>query len=206
MRVPAGSPRRIAPAMHGDAIAGLAAAARRRYVGRMTRLGLLAAAIALGGAASAIAATPAVETLGTFQDWSAYAYTDSGRKVCFVQSKPKDSLPKGTKRSTINALVTHRPAERAVDVISMIMGYPLKPGSEVEIEVDNRGFKLFVDKETAWARDSTTDRAITDAMVKGTKLVVKGVSARGTKTTDSYSLSGFGAAHAAITKSCDVKR
>ncbi|MGE0723584.1 MAG: invasion associated locus B family protein [Alphaproteobacteria bacterium] len=172
----------------------------------MTRLGLIAAALLMGGAQSAVAATPAVEKLGTFQDWSAYAYSERGAKVCFVQSTPKDSLPKGAKRSAINALVTHRPAERAIDVVSLLMGYPLKPGTEVEVDIDGRDFKLFVDKETAWARDSTTDRALAEAMVKGAKMVVKGVSTRGTKTTDSYSLTGFGAAHAAITKGCDVKR
>ncbi|MGE0713937.1 MAG: invasion associated locus B family protein [Alphaproteobacteria bacterium] len=172
----------------------------------MTRKSLIAIALLLGGAQGAAAANPAVETLGTFQDWSAFTFTDRGQKVCFVQSKPKSSEPKGAKRGPINALVTHRPGEKAVDVVSILMGYPLKPGSDVELDVDSRKFKLFVDKETAWAPDSGTDKQIAEALIKGNKLTVQGVSARGTKTTDSYSLNGFGAAHAAITKGCAVKR
>ncbi|MCC7275069.1 MAG: hypothetical protein IT561_20545 [Alphaproteobacteria bacterium] len=172
----------------------------------MMRTSLIAAALLLGGAAGAIAANPAVETLGTFQDWSAFAFTERGQKVCFVQSKPRSSEPKGAKRGPINALITHRPGEKATDVVSVLMGYPLKPGSDVEVEVDGRKFKLFVDKETAWAPDSQTDRAMADAMGKGKQLVVKGTSARGTHTTDTYGLGGFGQAHAAITKSCNVKR
>jgi hypothetical protein len=40
------------------------------------------------------------------------------------------------------------------------------------------------------------------ALKKGSKLVVHGTSSRGTKTTDTYSLSGVTAAMDAIDKAC----
>ena len=42
-------------------------------------------------------------------------------------------------------------------------------------------------------------------MIRGARLVVKGTSSRGTKTTDTYSLKGFSAAFKAIGKACKVK-
>ena len=44
----------------------------------------------------------------------------------------------------------------------------------------------------------------TDAIRKGSKVVVKGTSSRGTLTTDTFSLKGSGNAHDAITKECNM--
>ncbi len=43
------------------------------------------------------------------------------------------------------------------------------------------------------------------AMRRGRKMVVRGLSTRGTKTVDTYQLAGFTAAHKAIGKACGVK-
>ncbi len=43
-------------------------------------------------------------------------------------------------------------------------------------------------------------------MAKGKQAVFKGVSARGTATTDTYALAGFAHALAQIDKACGVKR
>ena len=40
------------------------------------------------------------------------------------------------------------------------------------------------------------------AMKKGIKLIVTGVSTRGTKTVDTYTLTGFTAAYNKLTKDC----
>ncbi|MFO1120388.1 MAG: invasion associated locus B family protein [Rhodospirillales bacterium] len=50
--------------------------------------------------------------------------------------------------------------------------------------------------------DAAVDRAIVAAMKAGKAMIVRGTSARGTLTTDTYSLSGFSAALAAIDKAC----
>ena len=172
----------------------------------MTRTSLIAFALLAGVGQGPAAANPAVETLGTFQDWSAFAFSERGQRVCFVQTKPSASEPKNVRRGPIHVLVTHRPAENATDVVSVLMGYPLRPGSDVDVDVDGQKFRLFIDKETAWAPDSRTDTAMSEAFAKGQRATVKGVSARGTTTTDSYSLMGFSAAYGAISKACNVKR
>ena len=162
----------------------------------------LAAGMALSGAASA--AEP--KSLGTFKDWSAFSFVERGQTVCYVSSQPKTSKPDGVRRGDIHVLITHRPADKALDVVSVIFGYPLKKDSEPVAEVGGTSIKLFSDNETGWARDAQTDARLVAAMVKGANMTVKGESQRGTQTTDSYSLSGLGAAYAAINKECKVQR
>jgi hypothetical protein len=109
-------------------------------------------------------------------------------------------------RGPVHALVTHRPALGSRDVVSLIAGYPLKPDADVVVTIDRKQkFALFADKETAWALDDKTDRALVQAMVRGSTMVVEGVSSRGTKTKDTYSLTGFGKMYQAIGKACGVK-
>ena len=67
-------------------------------------------------------------------------------------------------------------------------------------------FSLFTDKEGAWTRDAATDKEVVEAMAKGREAMIKGVSARGTATTDIYPLEGFTQALNAIDKACGVKR
>lgn len=167
---------------------------------------ILAAAVTMGTVTTASAADPRL--LGTFKDWNAFAFDEGGHKVCYLSSQPKKKEPAAAKRGDIYVLVTHRPAEKALDVVSFVVGYPLKKDSESTVDVGGKSFKLFTDGETAWARDADTDKAVTAAMrdAKGKSMVVKGVSARGTKTTDTYSTDGFAQAYDAINQACGVKR
>ncbi len=167
---------------------------------------LLAGSLLTVATTSAGAADPRL--LGTFKDWNAFAFEEGGRKVCYISSQPKKKEPKAARRGDVYVLVTHRPAEKALDVVSFIAGYPFKKDSEMEVDVGGKPFKLFTDGETAWARDADTDKAVAAALreTKGKPMVVKGVSARGTKTTDSYSLDGLTQAYDAINQACGVKR
>lgn len=176
----------------------------RRFAGAAFAGSVLSAFLAAGlTAAPAAAADP--RHLGTFKDWNAFAFEEKGQKVCYISSQPKKTEPKA-KRGDIYTLVTHRPSEKTLDVVSIIVGYPFKKGSEAEVSVDGKEFKLFTDGETAWARDAEGDRAVTAALRNGKQMVVKGVSGRGTKTTDTYSLAGVGQAYDAINEACGVKR
>ncbi|PCH84228.1 MAG: hypothetical protein COC02_02205 [Rhodospirillaceae bacterium] len=82
-----------------------------------------------------------------------------------------------------------------------------RAGSETRTDViiGAKTFKLFTNLGHAFAVDQKTDKAFVDAMIRGARLVVKGTSSRGTKTTDTYSLKGFSAAFKAIGKACKVK-
>lgn len=142
--------------------------------------------------------------LGTFGDWSAYEFTENGNKVCYMASQPTADVGNYNSRGDIFALVTHRPAEKTRDVFSYITGYPYKPGSEVNIDINGRNFKLFTQDDTAWAADAGADALLVKAIQEGSKMVVKGTSKRGTLTTDTFGLGGSGKAYAAISQECGV--
>lgn len=142
--------------------------------------------------------------IGTFGDWTAYEFTENGNKVCYMASVPKTAVGNYTVRGDVFALITHRPAEKTKDVFSYITGYPYKSGSEVSVDVNGRTFKLFTQDDTAWAADAAADSAIADAIRNGSNMVVKGVSTRGTATTDTFGLSGSSKAYQAISEKCGI--
>jgi len=141
--------------------------------------------------------------ISTFGDWNAF-HDGSGRdKVCYIASLPKTTLPTNVQRGKTYILISNRPADKTRHVFEFRSGYPFKDGAEVDVAVDgNKPFKLFTKDDAAWARDDATDHAIAEAMKKGRAVTVIGISSRGTKTTDTYSLSGITAALAAIDKEC----
>lgn len=143
--------------------------------------------------------------LGIFGKWSAHVFMEDGHKVCYMASRPTEEQGKYTRRGDVYALITHRPAEGSKNVFSYITGYTYKPGSDVTVTVDGKKFTLFTQDETAWTPDAATDNALANAIRKGSNMVVKGTSSRGTVTTDTFSLKGSGAAHDAISRECGIK-
>ena len=149
---------------------------------------------------------PKIDRLNDSQTWPAFAETVKNAKTCYVVGHPQKSEPAALKRGEIHVSVTHRPAEKSYNVVNFAAGYPFKEGSEVELAVDARKFTLFTSKEGAWARDPATDKAIVEALAKGKQAVLKGTSARGTNTVDTFTLAGFGQSLGEIDKACGLKR
>jgi len=159
------------------------------------------------GALAVMLATPAAQAetfLGKHGDWEAFSDTEGGKSICYMASEPTKMRGKYSKRGASYAMVTHRPAEKSRNVVSVRAGYSYKPASEVEIAVGKLKFKLFTKDGWAFAPDPDADNALVKAMVRGATMTVVGTSARGTKTTDTYSLKGFTAAYRAISKACKI--
>jgi invasion protein IalB len=175
------------------------------------RWGTALALVALAAAPARLAAAPAAADNATQQlladhGWTALSYSEKDGKVCYLVGQPDKSEPANLSRGRVDLYITHRPGEKALNVVHFDAGYPYKPGSSADLDVDGKKFSLFTDKDSAWAADSATDKAITEALAKGKRASLKGSSARGTATTDSYALAGFDKALAAIDKACGVKR
>ncbi len=169
----------------------------------MTRLKFLSLAILIAVGFSQTASAAQRQFLGGYKDWDAFVEkTDKGETVCYMISVPKSTAPQNVNRGEIYLMVTRWAKTNITNQVSVIVGYPLKDGSTPTVAVDNKTYKMFVDGDRAWAWDAQQDNEMTVAMKRGSKLVVKGVSKRGTNTTDSYSLAGFTAANNAIAKAC----
>ena len=159
--------------------------------------------IAIVMAVPAHAQSKGRQFLGGYRDWDAFKEVQAnGEHTCYMISVPKDTAPKDVRRGEIYVIITHWPEAKIKSQVNIVVGYPFRDNSTATAMVDGRSFKMFTQGERAWAYDDKQDRDMTDAMKRGTRLVVKGTSSRGTNTSDTYSLSGFTAAHNAITQAC----
>jgi len=140
--------------------------------------------------------------LGTFGDWTAFAEGSGATKLCYAASAPVKKEGKYTNRGEAAILVTNNLGDRTFDVVSIVAGYEYKQGEDVLVQVDEKKFTMFSKADRAWNSDATADKAMVTAMKKGNKVTVVGNSTRGSRTTDIYSLDGFGKAYDAIRKSC----
>ena len=141
------------------------------------------------------------QLLGQFNDWSAYsASTDKG-KLCFVISQPKKRAPETLKRDPAYMFITHRPADKVRNEISVQVGFPMKDGSTADVTIAGQPFALMTQNERAWS-NGQDDSKIVDAMRRGADVIIKSTSGRGNVTTDTYSLKGISAALDKISKEC----
>ncbi len=145
---------------------------------------------------------PETRRIGSFHGWQAYQLDGRDGRTCYLHGLPEKKEPANARRGEIYLLVTHKPAKKVRNEVSIVFGYPLKPESAAEAVIGKDSVAMFTHEEAAWAADAETDARLVEALKKGNRLVVKGESARGTKTTDTYDLSGFTEAMRAIDRAC----
>jgi hypothetical protein len=131
--------------------------------------------------------------LGQFGDWGAYAAAAGGRKVCYALAKPGSQAtdPPNRPRDPAYLMISTRPAENVRDEVSVVIGYPFKPGSDATVEIGSNKYAMYTQNDGAWIKNAAEEQRMVDAMRRAGELVVSGVSSRGTQSTDRYSLRGL---------------
>ena len=156
-------------------------------------------------AAAPAAAGGAEPTLiGQFGSWGAYTATPNGRKVCFALAKPAASKtnPPNRPRDPAYAFVSTRPAEKVVNEVSFMIGYAVKPGSESTLEVGGAAYAMYTQGDGLWIKNAAEEEKMVEALRKAPEAVVKGVSAKGTETIDTFSLKGLAQALDRLAQDC----
>ena len=155
-------------------------------------------------AATAAAGGAEPTLIGQFGTWGAYSATPNGRKVCFALAKPSSSKtnPPNRPRDPAYAFVSTRPAERVVNEVSIMIGYALKPGSESSLEVGGSAYAMYTQGDGLWIKNAAEEEQMVSAMRKSAEVTVKGVSAKGTETTDVFSLKGLSQALDRLAQDC----
>ncbi len=156
-------------------------------------------------AAATAAAGGAEPTLiGQFGTWGAYTATPNGKKVCFALAKPSSSKtnPPNRPRDPAYAFVSTRPAEKVTNEVSIMIGYTLKPGSESSLEVGGASYAMYTQGDGLWIKNAAEEERMVDAMRKSADVTVKGVSAKGTETIDTFSLKGLSQALDKLAQDC----
>ncbi len=156
--------------------------------------------------APAVAAAGGAEPtlVGQFGTWGAYTATPNGKKVCFALAKPSSSKtnPPNRPRDPAYAFVSTRPAEKVSNEVSIMIGYTLKPGSESTLEVGGGSYAMYTQGDGLWIKNAAEEERMVDAMRKSADVTVKGVSAKGTETTDTFSLKGLAQALDRLAQDC----
>ena len=142
-------------------------------------------------------------SMGKFEDWQAATHDEGGQTTCyaFVRASPGAGTgPAG--RGDVVLTVTDRPGT-ARDAVAISMGYALPATATVTMQVEAARVAFYTDgKRNAFARDG---HAAIAAMGRGARAVVHAPGPHGAEVTDSFSLRGFGAAYAAVVRSCPAR-
>jgi invasion protein IalB len=142
--------------------------------------------------------------LGQFGDWGAYKASPGGKMVCFALSKPTSAVtdPPGRNRDPSYAFVSTRPAEKVKNEVSIIVGYPQKPGVDASATIGSANYVMYTQNDGAWVKNAAEEAQMVDAMRKGSDMVIKSISTHNTKTTDTYSLKGISDALDKVATEC----
>jgi hypothetical protein len=176
-------------------------------------LTILAAGVLMCGAATSLAQTPSASPKAAKSTAKPDAAkpppamsgaTPNGKKVCFALAKPASSKtnPPNRPRDPAYAFVSTRPAEKVSNEVSVMIGYTLTPGSESTLEVGGASFSMYTQGDGLWIKNAAEEERMVEAMRKSADATVKGVSAKGTETTDTFSLKGLSQALDKIAQDC----
>jgi hypothetical protein len=138
--------------------------------------------------------------LGTFEDWTAATHEEGGANVCYAFTYPASSVPKLPGRGEVVLTVTERPTAR--DEVALTAGFAYAPGATVTVQVDQTALDFYTAQRNAFARDG---KAAIVAFQKGSQAQARSPGPRDAHVVDTFSLRGFSAAYAAITKACPAR-
>ena len=142
--------------------------------------------------------------IGQFGSWGAYTASPNGKKVCFALAKPASSKtnPPNRPRDPAYAFVSTRPAEKVTNEVSIMIGYQLKPSSESTLAVGGATYSMYTQGDGIWIKNAADEERMVEAMRKAADATVKGVSSKGTETTDTFALKGLAQALDKIGQTC----
>jgi hypothetical protein len=142
--------------------------------------------------------------LGQFGDWGAYTAAGGGRKVCYALAKPASTQtePANKPRDPVYMFVSTRPSENVRNEISIVIGYPFKPGSEATADLGSAKYAMYTQADGAWIKNAAEEARMVDAMRKTPEMIVSGESGKGTKSIDRYSLKGLSQALDRVAQEC----
>jgi hypothetical protein len=131
--------------------------------------------------------------LGRYGDWGAYSASPGGKKICFASAKPSSSEtdPPGKSRDPTFIFISFRPADRVNNEVSISMGYPFQPRSEATLGIGSVSFALATRQDAAWIKNPVEEADLIEAMRAGRNAVLKGKSAKGTHSIDTFALNGL---------------
>jgi hypothetical protein len=139
----------------------------------------------------------APKPIGKFDDWIAATHPEAGQTVCYAFTRAQSSMPTLAGRGGVVLTVTQRASGR--DSVAIEAGYAFAPDATVNVQADQTGLDFYTSRRAAFARDGHA--AVTAFQAAG-RAIARSPGPREAKVVDTFSLKGFSAAYAAISKAC----
>ena len=140
------------------------------------------------------------QRLGTFEDWTAATHSEAGQLVCYAFTRAQSSTPPLPGRGAVILTVTQRISGR--DAVALEAGFAYPPDAAVTVQADQATLEFYTSQRAAFARKG--HEAVTAFQVAG-KAIAHSPAPHDATVTDTFSLRGFSAAYAAISKACPPK-
>lgn len=134
--------------------------------------------------------------------WKLYVDLSGARQICFAATQPAETAPKGANRAPVYFYISSWPKDGVKTEISVKLGYVINKAAPSVLTIDAEAFPLFAEGDRAYIGDPTRELKAIEAMKKGSRMTVQAVSAKGTATTDTYSLAGISQALQKLAASC----
>jgi hypothetical protein len=150
-----------------------------------------------------VAAAPkadAPKRIGNFDDWIAATHPEAGQMVCYAFTRAQSSMPAVAGRGGVVLTVTQRASGR--DAVAIEAGFAFAPNASVTVQADQAGLDFYTHLRAAFARNG--HEAVT-AFRTASRAIARSPGPRDVTVTDTFSLKGFAAAYAAISKACPPK-
>ncbi len=137
------------------------------------------------------------KSIGKFDDWTAATHQEAGQMVCYAFTRAQSSVPALTGRGQVILTVTQRASGR--DAVALEAGFAFAPNAAVIVQADQTGLEFYTAQRNAFARNG---RAAVTAFESSGRAIARSPGPREAKIIDTFSLKGFKAAYAAVSKAC----
>lgn len=140
------------------------------------------------------------KAIGKFDDWTAATHHEGTRLVCYAFTRVQSSTPALPGRGQVILTVTQRDNLR--DTVALEAGFAYGANVSVTVQADKAGLDFYTSQRAAFARNG---KAAVAALQSSGRAIARSPGPRDAKVVDTFSLKGFKAAYAAISKACPAK-
>ncbi len=140
------------------------------------------------------------KAIGKFEDWTAATSVEGGQPVCYAFTRAQSSAPALPGRGDVVLTVTERPAGR--DAVALSAGFSYAPNATLVLAVEQANLDFYTAQRSGFAHDG---HAAVTAFLKGKQITARSPGPKNVAVADQFSLKGFSAAYAAISKACPPK-
>ncbi|MDJ0919753.1 MAG: invasion associated locus B family protein [Henriciella sp.] len=146
-------------------------------------------------------AEAAPQAVAKYKDWTVFTETVSGETLCYAATEATDKAPRSADHGDVWFYVSNWRSGKARNQPSLKVGYELRGDLPGKARVGRGSWSLFGVGREAFSSDQD-DPQLVSALKKGSELRVEATSARNTRVTYHFSLSGSSSAITRAANTC----